>query len=439
MASLTKTVGKRGTTWRVDFFLGDDPKRRHIRLGKMDKRRAESIRSQVEFLITAKITGTAPPPETSQWVASREDELYRKLAKHGLVAPRAEAASSTLAAFLDRYIEGRTDVKPNTRAHLKRARNNLVDYFGAEKSLSEITPGDADDFRVRLGQTLADNTVRRVCGRAKQFFRAAVRKRLIAESPFADMKGTGVRANKSREHFVTREVAEKVLAACPDPEWKLLFALSRYGGLRCPSEHLALCWSDVDWDLGRITVRSPKTEHHEGKEFRTIPLFPELRVELQKVADKVNLGKDTPLSAPIITRYRDRNSNLRTQLERIIRKADLKPWPKLFQNLRATRETELAEEFPIHVVCDWIGNTQAVATKHYLQTTDEHFTRATEKAQQKAQQSASEGRRYGRKAREGQRKNSEGFADPRNKQGVKAPPVGLEPRTQRLTAACSTN
>jgi hypothetical protein len=136
----------------------------------------------------------------------------------------------------------------------------------------------------------------------------------------------------------------------------------------------------------------------------------------------VNLGKDTPLSAPIITRYRDRNSNLRTQLERIIRKADLKPWPKLFQNLRATRETELAEEFPIHVVCDWIGNTQAVATKHYLQTTDEHFARATEKAQQ----SASEGGRFGRKGQEGQRENSEGFANPRNKPDVKAPPVGAE-------------
>src|SRR3954463_9347497 len=160
MASLTKTVGKRGTTWRVEFSLGDDPKRRLIRLGKMEKRRAESIKSQVEFLITAKITGTAPSSETRQWVASREAELYRKLAKHGLVAPRAEAASSALAAFLDRYIEGRTDVKPNTRAHLKRARNNLVDYFGAEKPLTKITPGDADDFRVRLGQTLADNTVR---------------------------------------------------------------------------------------------------------------------------------------------------------------------------------------------------------------------------------------------------------------------------------------
>jgi hypothetical protein len=80
--------------------------------------------------------------------------------------------------------------------------------------------------------------------------------------------------------------------------------------------------------ISKITVRSPKTEHHEGKEFRTISLFPELRLELQKVTDKINLGKDTPLSAPIITRYRDRNSNLRTQLERTIRKADLKAWPE---------------------------------------------------------------------------------------------------------------
>lgn len=41
--------------------------------------------------------------------------------------------------------------------------------------------------------------------------------------------------------------------------------------------------------------------------------------------------------------YRRRNSNPRTQLMKIIRRAGLKPWPKLFQNLRSTRETELAD------------------------------------------------------------------------------------------------
>jgi len=50
-------------------------------------------------------------------------------------------------------------------------------------------------------------------------------------------------------------------------------------------------------------------------------------------------------------------------------------------------ETELAEEYPIHVVCKWIGNTQAVAATHCLQTTDEHFARATrENDQSKATQ-----------------------------------------------------
>lgn len=49
---------------------------------------------------------------------------------------------------------------------------------------------------------------------------------------------------------------------------------------------------------------------------------------------------------------------------------------KLFQNLRSTRETELAETWPEHVVCAWIGNTVAIARKHYLQVTDEHFEQA---------------------------------------------------------------
>ena len=42
----------------------------------------------------------------------------------------------------------------------------------------------------------------------------------------------------------------------------------------------------------------------------------------------------------------------------------------------ATRQTELEESFPSHVVCKWIGNSLQVARKHYLQTTDEHFDRA---------------------------------------------------------------
>ena len=87
----------------------------------------------------------------------------------------------------------------------------------------------------------------------------------------------------------------------------------------------------------------------------------------------------------VITRYRDSNANLRTLFTKIIRRAGLEPWSKLFQNLRSTRETELAEEFPMHVVCSWIGNSKAVAAKHYLQTTEEHFQRAITTKEQAVQ------------------------------------------------------
>ena len=32
---------------------------------------------------------------------------------------------------------------------------------------------------------------------------------------------------------------------------------------------------DIDWNSGRMTVTSPKTEHHEGKETRVVPIFSE--------------------------------------------------------------------------------------------------------------------------------------------------------------------
>ena len=129
-----------------------------------------------------------------------------------------------------------------------------------------------------------------------------------------------------------------------------------------------------------MTVRSPKTERHESKEERTIPIFPELRPHLEAVWEQAEPG-----AVFVISRYRKANS-MRKPFERIIQLAGLKPWPKLFHNLRGTRETELADTYPIHVVCAWIGNSQAVAKEHYLQVTDEHFATAQITAQTAAVQ-----------------------------------------------------
>ncbi|MGH7176977.1 MAG: tyrosine-type recombinase/integrase, partial [Tepidisphaeraceae bacterium] len=156
---------------------------------------------------------------------------------------------------------------------------------------------------------------------------------------------------------------------------------------RTPSETLSLRWTDVDWEQGRIRVLSPKTEHHEGGASRMLPMFPELRPLLLQAWSEAPEGAEH-----VIAHYRGGNVNLRTRLERIIRKAGMDPWPKPFHNLRATRQTELAERYPIHVVCAWIGNSAAIAQEHYLQVTDQHFEQAAmeppEKAAQNPAQSA---------------------------------------------------
>ena len=50
-----------------------------------------------------------------------------------------------------------------------------------------------------------------------------------------------------------------------------------------------------------------------------------------------------------------KNSNLRTEMIRLLRRAGVSGWPRLFHSMRASRQTELQREFPLHVVCSWLG------------------------------------------------------------------------------------
>lgn len=385
MASIHK---KPNGTRRI-LFMGSDGIRRSVHLGKVSSRLAEGYKSRIETIIACQRAGQPLDAETAEWLGSVVDEqIHKRLVKAGLASERKKVESSciTLGKFIDSYIAHRQDIKPGTLTNYLQTRRWLVKYFGEDKALASITQGDAEELRSYFTKKLGENSLRRHLKRAGQFFRHALRKKIIRENPFGEMKALSSRGNRERFYFITQEEAQAVLDACPDSQWRLLFTLSRWGGLRCPSEHLALKWTDVDWNQNRITVRSPKTEHHEGKASRVIPLFPELRKELEEAFD--------PEQTFIITKYREANTNMRTQFTRIIARAGLKPWPKLFHNLRATRQTELAQQFPAHVVSDWLGNSVAVGVEHYLRTMDSDFERAVlmpVKVSQKVSQSDAAG------------------------------------------------
>jgi len=377
------------------LFVAPDGSRKAIRLGKIDRKSSESIGRHVETLLSAKGSGEAVKPATAAWLTTVGDKLKAKLAAVGLID--GQAAALKLLSWCEEYIAGRKDLAPRTAARLEFSSRLLVEHFGADRRLDSVTVGDAEGYSRWLSLSRAGNTVRREIGRAKQFFGAAVKHERLLRNPFAGMVSR-TRPNRTRDHFVTRVEAAKILDACPDAEWRLIITLCRYAGLRCPTEVLALKWGDILWDQCRMNIPNVKTGKQTGESFRTIPIFPEVREQLDEV-----FLLSPEKSEHVIRRYRDVNANLRTQLGRIARRAEVTLWEKPFVNMRASCATELAQTYPAYIVTAWLGHSQAIAEAHYWQVTEDHFQRA---AQNPAQHEAA-GKRLEGKSSDGENSESE--------------------------------
>ena len=252
-------------------------------------------------------------------MADRDDAILEKLADVGLIERRG---SGLLGQFVRTYVDGRKDVKPATKEIWGQGSKGMLGFFGEERPIREITPADADAYKLHLiEKKLAPMTVRKRLQFAKMITRAAIRSRLIGFDPFVEVNVKP--AMPVRARFITPEETVSLLKASPHQAWRTIIALARWGGLRCPSEVLSVRFGDVDWDGNKLLVTSPKTAHHPGKGSRVIPLFPELRVELQAAYDIAPEG--TVYVVP--ERYRVsstgphgwRNCNLRTTFEKIIR------------------------------------------------------------------------------------------------------------------------
>ena len=376
------------------LFVAPDGSRKTLRLGKLDRKSAEAINRHVEALLSAKIGGQPVPRDTASWITAIGDELKSKLSAVGLLeAPRREA----LGDFLRGYILNRADVKPATLEVWRQPCRNLIALFGDDKPLKRITAGDAEQFRQWITtQPLAVATIAKRLSFCRTFFHVARKHRMIDENPFADVK-IPVADVTARQHFVDRPTIDKLMATA-SPTWQTILALSRYGGLRCPSEVLSLEWKHVDFVANTIRVPSPKTERYAGKASRELPMFPELRQSLEAAYELADPDQTHVVGGGHLAKADGErgwgNCNLRTSFSKLIRRAGLAPWPRLFHNLRSSRETELLDRFPVQVVSKWMGHDPKTCLAHYAQTTDDHFHRAVggaESGARKAQKPAQQG------------------------------------------------
>ena len=370
MASLISDSGNR---WRIQFVFQDV--RRTIRLGKMPRRAAEAVRRHIEALIASRLSSQAPDAATAAWLGSlaADSRLRGRLANAGLIEPLTKPGVPTLGEFLGGYLQNRAaELKPGTMTVLYQAARWMRRFLGENIRLDEITPAHGDQFRAAILKGRAKATANKWTRISRQFLNAAVDRGLIGKNPFDHLKGLAVVGDQSRRVLVPEADIRRVLDAIPCPQFRLVVALARWGGLRVPSEVLALAWADINWEARRMVVRSSKTAHHAHGGVRVVPIFAELLPFLQEAWDAAEPG-----TVPVITRYRDPKQNLRTQFNRWCMAAGVAPWGKPFQNMRATRATELADQYPSHVCAAWLGHTEKIADRFYRSVTDEHFERAT--------------------------------------------------------------
>lgn len=326
-------------------------------LSNVTRKQANVIHHHVAELERAIATGTHPDVATVKWLESISDRLHERLVTAQLTEPRVSATNG-IGAVVDAYIDARPDVKQSTKTNYKQTRRVLVNHFGEDRPVGSITEADAEAWQRGMG--LAPATIAKHTKRARQFFAWAVRARLIETSPFAVLKA-GQEVNRNRQHFVDAETTQAVIDAL-DSHLRTAFVLTRFAGMRCPSEVTRLTWADIDFDRGRIRIESPKTG------LRFCPLFPEVRQELER----------TPRgSGKRVISFYGVDSNIATLIKRHMENAGIEVWPKFAINLRSTRRTELLREFSERAVSDWLGHSSAVAFRHYDQTTADDWERAS--------------------------------------------------------------
>ncbi len=446
------SISNDGRGFRRIQFFSTDGKRLSIRLGKTSQRSADAIRVRVEQLLECRRFGRPMDADLQAWVLDLDQQVAGKLHHVGLIALPESDPKETLGHWLDSWLaRRRPDYKRASVLAWGQVVAALKKHFGENCDLVSIDRGKAESFRQAMVASgrLRPTTIHKRLQHARLFFEDAKRDHLIVENPFEHVRHRpGDPAE--RRAYVTVDHVLRAIEACPNSSWRLLLALSRFGGLRVPSEALSLRWADVLWAENRLCVPSPKTEHLAGRGYRVIPLFKSLRPFLDRQ------WEESPEGAIYVfpEEYRLRaqgtggwaGCNLRSNLLKILRRAGLGPWPRLWHSMRASAQTDLAARHPLPTVCRWLGNSQAVAMRHYVDVTDADFERALEwvepeAVQKAAQQTHATGGSDSQAFIHENKKTPDlpGFSKPcESVQGSKVEAAGIEPASRDPSTDAST-
>lgn len=379
MATLTR---KKSGCWSIQFDLPDERRKTITLSSQFTEDVAKHMRDAVAKLIYFQANGIDYRIEDKRlrtWIENASPILRNKLANHGLIKIYKRITTKEL---WDGFLAQKKDMVESTFKTYRYAEQRFFAFFDPKIDIKELTPKHFEQWKSFLktdyqspvdGKPLVEATVTGTLAKANAVFRWATdEKKYLEVNPLKGIKKGSYR-NKANDREITMTEYYRLLDAAICQEWRVIFALARIGGLRAPSEVLGVRWSKVDWEHDRFSFFDSKRKDKEGNPLeRTVPLFPELRVELEALYER-----DREMNPEfVINRYRAPNTNLGTRFSDAAKAAGLDKIPRPFDNMRATRSTEIERRYGSKVESEWIGHTPDTARKAYLMVLENDFADA---------------------------------------------------------------
>lgn len=382
---MTKAIGlyrcktSSGVKWRVRWF------------GKYDPNTGKPKRYSKTFKLKK---------DAERFQKQKQNELDKGTLR--------DLSNETLKEYAEQWLKYQTlnvPYRPATAQLYRQTLDRLYNYFGAERPLRTIDRKTAKTFLTNLKpivsgkDNLSNWSKHRVLRHCKTLFSEAVRDGVITNNPFKGLKGW--KCIPSDWYYLKADEYFALLDATPSLREKALFALAYTAGLR-ESEAIALCWSEVDFDKGRIRVVNREGRENlppfeiKDSDVRTVPV-PKRTLDLL-----LQLQAEAPEKVPYVLATKRRYDIILAKWQQC-RETD-RPWLNRYMANNVTRNfhrrvsqagintdgKELTvhtlrkcccqtwqNTLPMNVVKYFSGHSSITTTEKYYSTVDEgHFEQA---------------------------------------------------------------
>ena len=329
-------------------------------------------------------------------LAVRERVAAKVRAIEGEIDARAAARPAlALADAFDAFAASpeRADCAGVTLDHYRSQFGRFVGWMRDSRpeatEMRHVTHDDAALFLAHLDRTASPNTRNKYLVLLRSVWKVVGSEARCKGNPWEGIRRRRQSAHSRRE--LSPDELRAVLAAAPEGEMRLLFALGTYTGLRL-GDCATLPWMRVDLDAGFIRTVPRKTAAHGT--LVKVPIHPDLAALLAAVPPRDRRGPVLPECAAL---YERDASLLSRRISAVFRAAGIetqtggmdngRPHDGQdgrrarvdvgFHSLRHTYVSLCANAgVPLALVQSIVGHTSPAMTQHYFHADDDALRRA---------------------------------------------------------------